>query len=174
LISGVLCGQEIEVPHLIGISLITVRRLAQEGVRMPRTVYEGQVDGEFEGFDDEALFKMSDGTCWIQDVYKYWYHYAYCPTATITEHGGSHTLTVAGQSVAVRRATDVVESRINGEFKGWDGHSEYALQNGQVWQQSRYKYTYKYAHMPLATIYSTGSGYKMRVAGTVADVRRVR
>ena len=34
---------------------------------------------EFEGFDDEMLFQLDDGSCWLQDEYRYWYHYTYRP-----------------------------------------------------------------------------------------------
>lgn len=74
--------------------------------------------------------------------------------------------------MAVRRVTDVVESKINGEFTGWEGDTRYELLNGQVWEQSRYMY--KYAYMPDAVVYPAGSGYKMQVAGTTADVRSVK
>lgn len=141
---------------------------------MSRLIYEGKIDGEFEGFNNDVLFKMRNGTYWIQAQYKYWYHYAYCPDATISEENGRHILTVAGQSVQVRRVTDVVESRIDGEFKGWDGEMSYRLQNGQVWRQCTYKYEYKYAYMPEAIIYPASGGYKMQVAGTTADVRQDR
>ena len=141
---------------------------------MPRVIYQGKIDGDFEGFDDEILFKMRNGTYWLQAQYKYWYHYAYSPDATITEENGRYILNVAGNSIPVRKASNVIESRINGEFKGWEGESEYELQNGQVWQQSNYKYQYKYAYMPEAIVYESGSGYKMSVAGTIANVRRVR
>ena len=141
---------------------------------MPEVVYNGKIDGEFEGFDDDVLFKMKNGTYWIQANYRYWYHYAYCPDVTLTKENGQYILTVAGNSVLVRRITDVIESRIAGDFKGWDGEISYKLQNGQHWQQRTYKYEYKYAYMPDAIIYATSSGYKMRVAGTTADVRRLR
>lgn len=141
---------------------------------MSEVVYDGKIDGTFEGFNDEVLFKMKNGTYWIQAQYKYWYHYAYCPNATITKENGKFILTVAGKSIPIRKITDVVESRIDGEFKGWDGKSIYKLQNGQVWQQQTYKYEYKYAHIPEAIVYETGSGYKMCVEGTVADVRRIK
>lgn len=141
---------------------------------MPRIIYQGKIDGDFEGFDDEVLFRMRNGTYWLQAQYKYWYHYAYSPDATITEENGRYLLNVAGNSIPVRKINNVIESRINGEFKGWEGESEYELQNGQVWQQSNYKYQYKYAYMPEAIVYEGGSGYKMSVAGTIANVRRVR
>jgi len=143
-------------------------------IPMSEVFYDGKIDGEFEGFNDEVLFKMKNGTYWVQAKYKYWYHYAYCPDVTITKENATYIMTVAGHSIPVRRVQDVIESRIDGEFKGWDGKTSYKLQNGQVWQQSTYKYEYKYAYMPEAVVYEGGSGYKMCVAGTTADVKRIR
>ncbi|MFH1079274.1 MAG: hypothetical protein V1766_03255 [Pseudomonadota bacterium] len=140
---------------------------------MGNVTYEGKIDGEFEGFDDEVLFKMINGTYWIQSQYKYWYHYAYSPDVTITVENGEYILTVAGNSVPVRRISGVIESRIDGEFRGWEGDTTYKLQNGQTWQQTTYKYTYKYAYSPEAIIYEAGGGYKMLVAGTSANVRHI-
>jgi hypothetical protein len=141
---------------------------------MARLVYSGKIEGEFTRFNEEVLFKMQNGTYWVQSQYHYWYHYAYFPDATITEENGMYILTVAGRSIPVRRLTDVIESRINGEFTGWEGETAYELQNGQVWRQSAYKYEYKYAHMPEAVVYKTSGGYRMQVAGTTANVRRVK
>jgi len=140
---------------------------------MSRVIYDGRIDGEFEGFDDEVIFKMANGTYWIQNQYNYWYNYAYNPPATITEDSGRFILSVAGNSIPVRRADNVIESRIDGEFKGWEGESVYKLVNGQKWQQSSYKYHYKYSYMPQVIIYHAGSGYKMLVAGTTANVRKI-
>jgi len=41
---------------------------------MSRVIYDGRIDGEFEGFDFEALFKLLNGSYWLQAEYKYWYH----------------------------------------------------------------------------------------------------
>lgn len=138
--------------------------------------FSSQIDGEFEGFNDEVLFKLMNGTYWVQDEYKYWYHYAYCPQVNILRGNGRLYIQVDGQNeiVPVREITGVVESRINGEFKGWEGQTAYELQNGQVWQQSQYKYKYKYAHMPHVIIFNPGGGHVMQVAGTSAKVRRVK
>ncbi len=135
-----------------------------------------QVDGDFEGFDDEMLFKLMDGSYWIQDEYKYWYHYAYCPRVNILSSEGRLYLQIDGQSeiVPIRQISDVVESQISGEFKGWEGETTYTLTNGQVWQQCTYSYEYTYAYMPEVLIYSSGGGYKMQVEGTTADVRRIK
>lgn len=141
---------------------------------MAHVIYNGNIDDEFEGFDGDKLFKMADGTFWVQDQYRYWYHYAYRPGAIITEKSGRYILTVAGQSIHVTRIYDVIESRIDGEFRGWDGKSTYKLINGQTWQQTTYKYEYKYAYRPEVMIYSTGGSYIMHVDGTEANVRQVR
>lgn len=141
-----------------------------------KIILRSQIDGDFEGFDDEVLFKLRDGSYWVQDEYKYWYHYSYCPETLILQNNGRLYIQVDGQNeiVAVRQITDVVESKINGEFKGWEGETTYELMNGQVWQQTVYKYTYKYAYMPRALIYNAGGGHVMNVKGTKAKVRRVK
>ncbi|EPW2952123.1 hypothetical protein ACXHAC_001136 [Pseudomonas aeruginosa] len=135
-----------------------------------------RIDGDFEGFDDEVLFKLEDGTYWIQDQYMYWYHYAYCPKINILRANGRVFLNVDGQNqvVPIRQIFDVVESQINGDFNGWEGETAYQLTNGQIWKQSSYSYEYTYSYMPEVLIYNTGSGYKMQVEGTIADVALIK
>ena len=140
---------------------------------MSQIIYRGRIAGSFYGFSGDQLFKLSNGSYWIQTKYKYWYHYKYRPEVVITQENGVHVLTAVGRSIPVRRVFDVIESRIAGAFTGWKGDSMYALENGQIWQQSVYKYEYKYAYRPDVIIYPTGSTYKMRVDDTEADVRRV-
>lgn len=140
-----------------------------------KTVRQSRIDGDFEGFDDEVLFKLADGTFWLQAEYKYWYHYAYSPQANILQKNGNLFIQVNDQNeiVRVRQITDVVESEIDGEFTGWDGESTYKLTNGQVWQQVTYKYEYKYAYRPEVQIYSGSGGDIMRADGITAHVRRI-
>jgi hypothetical protein len=139
-------------------------------------IRKAHIDGEFEGFDDEVLFKLDDGSYWIQDEYLYWYHYAYFPNVSILKRGQTLFIQVDGQNqiVSVRQIFDVIESKIDGEFSGWEGDTEYALTNGQVWKQTKYKYEYKYAYMPDVTIYEASSGMRMIVEGTSSQVRRIR
>ena len=69
-----------------------------------------------------------------------------------------------------------IESRISGEFEGWDGETVFKLINGQVWQQASYAYYYHYAYMPKVTIYKVGARYKMQVDGVSGSVyvKRIR
>lgn len=139
-------------------------------------VRKTKIDGDFEGFDDEILFKFVDGTYWIQSQYMYWYHYAFRPDVNLLRANGRFYLQIDGKDkiVPIRQITDVIESRIDGEFKGWEGETVYTLSNGQVWKQNTYHYEYKYSYRPETLIYNSGAGYKMQVEGTVANVRRVR
>lgn len=69
---------------------------------------------------------------------------------------------------------DVIESRIDGEFVGWDGDTIFKLQNGQVWQQTSFAYRYTYKYSPKVTIYRSGSVYKMQVDGVNDTINVIR
>ena len=58
-----------------------------------------------------------------------------------------------------------IESKIDGDFEGWDGETIVKLYNGQIWQQNEYYYDYHYAFMPKVLVFKSGSGYKMWVEG---------
>lgn len=141
---------------------------------MKKIVYQGKIDADFEGFDEDVIFKMSNGAYWVQARYKYWYHYAYRPDVIITQEGGRYIMSVAGQSIEVERLYDVIESNIDGTFEGWKGDSIYKLTNGQVWKQRTYKYEYKYAYRPEVIIAEINGTYMMQVEGTSAEVKRVK
>ena len=75
---------------------------------MGREIFSGRIVSDFEGFDENAIFKLSNGTFWVQARYEYWYHYAYMPEAKIIEENGRTFLSVAGRSVPVNRVYDVI------------------------------------------------------------------
>jgi hypothetical protein len=41
---------------------------------------------------------------------------------------------------------NAIESYIEGEFEGRDGETVFKLDNGQIWQQALYAYTYHYSY----------------------------
>jgi hypothetical protein len=90
-------------------------------------VVRAQIEGAFYGFNRDVLFKLNDGTFWLQDEYRYWYHYAYRPQVEILRDGGRLLLRLAGskEMVPVRQLSGVIESRLSGAFEGWHGESEY-------------------------------------------------
>jgi hypothetical protein len=69
-----------------------------------------------------------------------------------------------GNSLAAKSGcSSTVESTIAGDINGWDGETVFKLDNGQIWEQAEYSYTYFYAYRPEVTIYQTNSGCRMKV-----------
>jgi hypothetical protein len=73
---------------------------------------------------------------------------------------------------AIREA--VLESRIDGEFDGWEGETVFRLENGQIWQQTSPSARYHYSRNPRVTI--TAAPHRLRVEGIPYEiaVRRLR
>lgn len=59
-----------------------------------KNVIETQIDGEFNGWEGETVFKMMNGQVWQQSSYAYMYHYAYSPSVIIYEFKGYWTMKV--------------------------------------------------------------------------------
>jgi len=64
-----------------------------------------------------------------------------------------------------------IESRVDGEFEGWDGETIFPLTNGQIWQQVQYAYIYSYKYRPSVTFYFTVGGCTLKVNGVNATIR---
>ena len=60
-----------------------------------------RIDGEFNGWDGNTIVQLTNGQVWQQLEYCYHYRYAYRPSVTITNDGGSRML-VDGVPRAVR------------------------------------------------------------------------
>ena len=56
---------------------------------------EAQIDGEFNGWDGETIFKLTNGSIWQQASYAYTYHYSYRPDIIIYRKDGSYYMKVA-------------------------------------------------------------------------------
>jgi hypothetical protein len=68
--------------------------------------------------------------------------------------------------IAANKIQDVIESNIDGDFKGWDGASSFKLVNGDVWVQDEYGSLYASLYRPKVIIYRISDGtYKMKVEG---------
>jgi hypothetical protein len=95
-------------------------------------------------------------------------------TRTVAQLVSSNQTPVA--PVATQASGSAIESRIDGEFNGWDGETIFKLQNGQIWQQSSYAYMYHYAFAPKLVIFRSGPLYKMQVEGVSGSiyVRRLK
>ncbi|GAB7057404.1 hypothetical protein JCM16163A_41530 [Paenibacillus sp. YK5] len=67
--------------------------------------------------------------------------------------------------------SDVIESKIEGDFEGFDEGNIYKLDNGQIWEQTDYTYSYSYKYRPDVTIYEDGYSYVMMVEGMDKKVK---
>jgi len=65
---------------------------------------------------------------------------------------------------------NAIESYIDGDFEGWSGDTVFKLDNGEIWQQASYAYTYHYAYHPKVLIYKDGSRFKMKVDGVSSTI----
>ena len=134
-----------------------------------------QLDGDFEGFDDEKIFEMTDGSVYYQSGYKYSYHYSYMPRCQIFKENGRLLLKVEGMDEMVEvEETKAIKSRIVNDFKGWEGETVFELQNGQIWKQDKYKYKYFYAYRPDAKIVRIDNHFIMTVKGNSIRVRQLK
>jgi len=82
------------------------------------------------------------------------------------------------QAPVMMSTIDPTNSYIHGDFKGWDGHSAYQLENGQLWRQKDYQYRYIFIYRPEVTVYKGAYGnWYMSVDGDNGDpveVERLR
>jgi hypothetical protein len=139
----------------------------------------------FLGVHDE-VFRLLDGSLW-QVQFEYEYLYAFYPDVIVCS--ATERLIIEGKSLKIRALSigrrgapytplngglSVIESRIEGDFEGWDGDTIFRLQNGQIWKQASYSYRYHYAFAPRVTIIPVGGGHEMMVDGVSQRVRVVR
>lgn len=96
--------------------------------------------------------------------------------ATKIEDASTQTLKGGQQETGAGASPSVIETKIDGDFNGWEGETIVKLMNGQIWQQSEYHYHYHYAFMPEVLIFKSGSGYKMKVDGVekAVGVKRLK
>ena len=68
---------------------------------LPDSVIESQIDGTFNGWEGETIFKLTNGQIWQQSSYAYTYHYAYRPELMIFPSGGGYKMKVNGVDGAI-------------------------------------------------------------------------
>jgi hypothetical protein len=73
----------------------------------PKTsdVIESQIADDFNGWDGETIFKLTNGQIWQQTEYGYEYEYAFQPEVTIYKAAGGYKMKVEGMddTIYVRR-----------------------------------------------------------------------
>lgn len=70
----------------------------------------------------------------------------------------------------------IKDTKLEGEFEGFEGDRVYTLANGDKWQQVKYKYKYKYKYRPKVKLWRDGSFYYLEFdcMQEMIQVRRVQ
>ena len=136
-------------------------------------VCESNIEGDFEGFVQDNIYELDNGSYWIQTDYKYKYHYAYRPKAAVVMDGNAFYLFVENmeESVSVDPVKVVMKSSIENDFDGWDGDTIIKLSNGSVWEQADYQLEIIVTVMPKVVIFKIGNKYFAKVDQTKKLVR---
>lgn len=129
--------------------------------------------GVFTGYNDGALFRLTNGQVWQQRRYKYKYKYKYRPHVRIYR---DQTRWLAEfdcmeEPIEVVRTDVLEEGTIVSDFSGFDGSSRFEFQNRHVWVQDEYKYSYHYAYRPEALVVNGVGGVVLQVEGMNDQVR---
>jgi hypothetical protein len=68
-------------------------------------VIESEIEGDFNGWDGETIFKLGNGQIWQQAEYDYDYEYAFQPSVTIYRTGSGYKMKVEDveETIAVKR-----------------------------------------------------------------------
>ncbi|MEO8820600.1 MAG: hypothetical protein ABI267_03170 [Ginsengibacter sp.] len=98
------------------------------------------------------------------------------PTVKVyKEKKRKYLLSIQGiqEPISAVKVPDVIESKIDGDFRGWDGTTTFKLLNGQVWVQDEIKTMFHDAiFRPTVYIYQADDGsYKMKVEGVDETVQ---
>jgi hypothetical protein len=97
------------------------------------------------------------------------------PVVRVYKEKRKYKLVIEGieQPVPAIKVQNMLESNIDGAFRGWDGSTSFKLENGDVWVQDEVKTLFSPTiFRPSVLIYTSSDGsYKMKVAGVSETVQ---
>jgi len=156
---------------LLGLAFIVLNSYAQSNWTFIKETYlKGSISGTItQGY----VFKISSNEFYLVNERNRQRVRVKNPEVKIFQSGSDYKLIIEDfdEPVICKKLNDVIETQINGEFKGWDGETIFKLMNGQIWQQSSYAYMYHYAYSPEVVIYKTSGGYEMQVDGVTNKIK---
>lgn len=122
---------------------------------------------------NKQLFKLTDGSFWMQEDSILTPSYKYMIEVKIIENEEKYYLQINDKKIFVCPLYNVIESQISGFFKGWSGNSSYHLKNGQTWKEVSAIYHRQCELSSNVLIYKYRKHTYMCVAGTVAMVENI-
>ena len=94
------------------------------------------------------------------------------PSIVVYQEGKKFKMKIEGieKLLVCNKLQEVIESNIDGGFKGWDGNTVFKLANQQEWKQDYPTGTiFVNLYRPAVLIYLTSEGYKMKIEGVNED-----
>jgi uncharacterized membrane protein len=124
------------------------------------------IKGEFNGWNNETIVKLNDGTYWMQAERERERCRERNPDIMLYKKGYSYYMIVKGcnkKGIQVKQISDVIEAEIVNDFDGFSSGNFYELNNGQVWKQTDMTMEIYVRVRPEVLIYKVGSRYKMKL-----------
>jgi hypothetical protein len=145
--------------------------------RMPYV--RSQINGTFQGFQYQRVYELQNGQLWQQIEPYIEIGIQAMPQVLIWDDGGVFRMQVSGMQhqIIVKKIPDPeAESEIVDEFHGLRQGNVYALQNGQLWEQTEFYSEIDIEIRPEARIWNNGGTFVMKVAGIEhpVEVRRIK
>src|SRR5262249_34519166 len=118
------------------------------------TEIHSQLQGDFNGYGDGAIFRLTNGQVWQQRRFRYKYKYKYRPPVGLYQKQNRWFMEFdcMDQPIEVVRANVLEEGVIVSDFNGFDGSSRFEFASGRIWEQAEYKYSYHYAYRPMRSL----------------------
>lgn len=124
------------------------------------------IKGEFNGWNNETIVKLNDGTYWLQAESSRERCRERNPNIFLYKKGYSYYMIVKGcnkKGIQVKPISDVIEAHIVNDFGGFSSGNIYELDNGQFWKQTNMTMEIYVRVRPEVLIYKVGSRYKMKL-----------
>ncbi len=129
------------------------------------------------------IIVMGDGTIWEIVGGRHRYMYEYYPSVKICPKKGVlivgnevlNVVFVSRESIGTS-GDSIIESRVDGQWGGWNGETVVKLANRQVWIQDEYRWIYWYRYRPRVMVVRKRGVWQMQVEGRDewVRVRRLR
>jgi len=98
------------------------------------------------------------------------------PEVQIYQNGSDYKLIIEDfdEPVICKKLNNVIETKISGNFEGWNGNTIFKMMNGQIWQQSSYSYKYHYSYSPNVFIYEFKGTWTMKIEDVDETIQVIR
>lgn len=94
------------------------------------------------------------------------------PQLMVYQDGKKFKIKIEGieKLLTCNKVQEVIESNIDGDFKGWDGTTSFKLVNQQIWKQDNPTSTvFANMYRPAVLVYLSSEGYKLKIEGLNED-----